>query len=229
IFQAVKSVFDKNVEILGKTGGNTDHTRKIMTQIVNQLTVKLDTGSPMASAYFLGYSDHYTSDQFVFLPWRQYVREVLNEGLDYEEEREQDSTDMNVDLPQDYVKLKSVKGRLVGLSVTDDYVYRPSKLENMVLYDWIRLCKKVCIPRKERSDQLGDDDDIDEDTEDTEEDGKKKVLHKVKRLNFLRAHPQASTHWVEVRNESKFRIPVFTGGSLPRRDKGNFEYYCTTM
>ena len=46
---------------------------------------------------------------------------------------------------------------------------------------------------------------------------------------FLRDHPLYKTHQVHF-NESKHEVvPNFVGGSLPRCDRGDREYYCTTM
>ena len=46
---------------------------------------------------------------------------------------------------------------------------------------------------------------------------------------FLRDHPLYKTHQIGF-DESKYNIvPNFVGGSLPRCDRGDREYYCTTM
>ncbi|TFK51590.1 hypothetical protein OE88DRAFT_1595280, partial [Heliocybe sulcata] len=50
-----------------------------LTQIVNSLTVKMEIGAPMASAYLLGNPDHYTSHRFKTIYWKAYVNEVLTD------------------------------------------------------------------------------------------------------------------------------------------------------
>ena len=45
---------------------------------------------------------------------------------------------------------------------------------------------------------------------------------------FLQNHPLYETHQVSISTSNKL-IPNFVGGSLPRCDKGDREYYCTTM
>ena len=55
-----------------------DKARKLVTQITNSLTAKLEIEGPMASLYLLGNPDHYTSHKFIPVYWKNYVREVLN-------------------------------------------------------------------------------------------------------------------------------------------------------
>ena len=45
---------------------------------------------------------------------------------------------------------------------------------------------------------------------------------------FLKNHPLYETHQVKI-SKSKNLIPNFAGGSLPRCDRGDREYYCATM
>ena len=45
---------------------------------------------------------------------------------------------------------------------------------------------------------------------------------------FLQNHPLYETHQVSITTSNKM-IPNFVGGSLPRCDTGDREYYCTTM
>ena len=64
IFEAVKNVFDRNSEMLG---GSLDQKEKaciLLTQIVNNLTSKMEIGGPMASMYLLKNPDHYTNHKF---------------------------------------------------------------------------------------------------------------------------------------------------------------------
>ncbi|KZP10043.1 hypothetical protein FIBSPDRAFT_670438, partial [Athelia psychrophila] len=42
-------------------------------------------------------------------------------------------------------------------------------------------------------------------------------------------HPQSKTHFVCMRRKNCRQVPMFLGGPLPRRDKGDREDYCITM
>ena len=53
IFDVIKSIFDKNSEMLGGNLKRKEKVRKLFTQIVNSLTAKLEIGGPMASLMFL--------------------------------------------------------------------------------------------------------------------------------------------------------------------------------
>jgi len=78
IFDVIKSVFDKNLKMIGGDLKCREKVRKIFTQIVNSLTAKLEIGGPMASLYILGHPDHYTDHKFILFYWKVYIKEVLN-------------------------------------------------------------------------------------------------------------------------------------------------------
>ncbi|TFK53512.1 hypothetical protein OE88DRAFT_1626501, partial [Heliocybe sulcata] len=58
--------------MIGGTLADQEKARKLLTQIVNSLSVKMEIGAPMASAYLLGNPDHYTSHRFKTVYWRAY-------------------------------------------------------------------------------------------------------------------------------------------------------------
>src|SRR5271168_4236042 len=47
--------------------------------------------------------------------------------------------------------------------------------------------------------------------------------------SFLAKHPQYNTHEIQCKYLSEFIVPNFIGGTLPRCDQGDYEYYCSTM
>jgi len=47
--------------------------------------------------------------------------------------------------------------------------------------------------------------------------------------SFLPKHPQYNTHQIQCKYLSDFVVPNFIGGTLPRCDQGDHEYYCSTM
>jgi hypothetical protein len=47
--------------------------------------------------------------------------------------------------------------------------------------------------------------------------------------SFLPDHPQYNTHEIQCKSLSEFVVPNFIGGTLPRCDQGDHEYYCSTM
>ena len=139
IFDVVRSVFDKNSEMIGGTLKRREKVRKIVTQVVNSLTAKMEIGGPMASLYLLGNPDHYTDHTFVPFYWRGYVKEVLSIW----EEGDANNKIPDLDGVLDKVVINKNRGQFVGLSKVSDYVYRPSMHEHVSLYDWIRLYEKT--------------------------------------------------------------------------------------
>jgi hypothetical protein len=139
VFDVIRSIIDKNSEILGGDLKRKEKVRKIFTQIVNSLAAKSEIGAPMASLYLLGNPDHYTGHKFIPFYWRSYVKEVLRV---WEEEGNLDAVS-DLDGVQDNVVInKSQDGKFVGISKINDYIYRPSIYEEYSLYDWIRFYEK---------------------------------------------------------------------------------------
>jgi hypothetical protein len=64
IFDTIRSVFDRNSELIGGSQKRREKARRLLTQIVNSLTARIEVGGPMASLYLLKNPDHYTSHTF---------------------------------------------------------------------------------------------------------------------------------------------------------------------
>src|SRR5580704_12138598 len=63
LFDAILGVFEKNTDYLIGKAEQREKARKLITQVVNSLTGKLEIGGPMACLYLLGHPDHYTNVQ----------------------------------------------------------------------------------------------------------------------------------------------------------------------
>ena len=258
IFSAIKSVFNRNSEMLGGSLKRKEKARRILTQIVNCLTAKLEIGGPMASLYLLGNPDHYTSHEFTPVYWKNYVREVLKPWRSEE--------DLENLLPEKLVVQKT-DGKYVGFSSVHDYMYRPKIYEDKTLYEWVQMASRVKVSKRQQDhdDDLDDDEldviskenttsgvkhnEVDSDAEsddlnlrdnkpshnyivddDTEDEDNDSDLDPTAKLHFfLKEHPLYKTHKTGFDNKKHKVVPNFVGGSLPRCDRGDREYYCATM
>jgi hypothetical protein len=137
IFEAVKSVFDRNSEMLGGSLDRKEKARILITQIVNNLTSKMEIGGPMASMYLLKNPDHYTNHKFRTFYWPNFVRAARHAWNPDSEE-----------CGEDQLVLLKIKGRIIGRTLIQDYVFRPVEYSQMSLYDWIRLSHIEKRPRK---------------------------------------------------------------------------------
>src|SRR6202453_901420 len=118
--------------MLCSTQKRKDKARSVITKIDNALTAKLEIGGPMASLYLLWNPDHYTDQNFIVFYWKSYVTEVLKAW-------KQDS-----DVQSDKViLLKNVDGGFIGLSIVDDYKYRPNEQSDKSLYEWIQIYERL--------------------------------------------------------------------------------------
>ncbi|KAL0565956.1 hypothetical protein V5O48_016062 [Marasmius crinis-equi] len=194
----------------------------------------MEMGTPMVCMYLLGHPDHYTDHKFIPFYWLPYVREA----------RRHWHPDENVDA-EEKINIIKKKDRVVGLSPVFDYIHRPLHLQNMCLYDFIRTFERKRLKRKRRSTDKPQDSceselDIDSDNwdreldrQDTGRNTRRMAQSTSADLNsmFLKDHPLQDTHGVKVRSGAKTEklILNFTGKTLPRRDSGDHEYYCSTM
>jgi len=251
MFEAIKTVFNRNSEFINGNLSCQEKTRKLMIQIVNTLTVQGEVGGPMACMYLLGHPDHYTSHMFRPFFWKAFVHEA---NKSWEQPQLEDSGDVMMDK----VILHKVNGNVIGLSPVMDYLMRPTIFKDMCLYDWIRLITKRKMSKSEKSrikytSESDNDMDVDSLTEDDAMDvddvlshsddmamvddpldcnyfpeGKRNgKLQKV--IQFLKGHPQWSTHTFTVSDESAGKVPCFVGGTIPRPDSGDRGEYCLAM
>ena len=76
IFDAIKSVFHRNSEMIGGSLPTMEKARRFIAKIANLLSAKAEMGAPMICMYLLGNPDHSTSHTFVSFYWQTYVAEV---------------------------------------------------------------------------------------------------------------------------------------------------------
>lgn len=92
MFDIIKSVFDRNDKMHGGNFDQQENAHKLMTQIVNALTSRLEMGGPMAAVYLIGNPDHYTGHLFIRCYWKSYTQWVMRQWEPDEEcEVEEDS------------------------------------------------------------------------------------------------------------------------------------------
>ena len=113
-----------------------EKAHRLLTQVVNSLTAKMEIGAPMAAMYLLDNPDHYIHHKFCTFYWKNYVHEVQKSW----------KLTLEDDKPEKVIINKS-KGKFVGLSPVHDYVYRPKHYKRVSLYDWIQLYSKKTRPK----------------------------------------------------------------------------------
>ncbi|PPR04686.1 hypothetical protein CVT24_011903 [Panaeolus cyanescens] len=246
IFDTVRGTFRKHGEMLTGTSGMQDKARAFMTKVVNQLSAKAELGAPMICLYLLKNPDHYTSHEYVVFYWRTYVAEA----------RRPFETSQDAESEEKVIILRS-KGKVVACSWLQDYIHRPIELSNVNLYEYIRCYKRVSIlvgknSEKKNANEVqfdahgeslepadADEQDASSGSSDLEGDNdtegyacksKKVRLKKLDKYTyrFTTDHAQYSSHGMRYIQDNRLRLLNFIG-SLPRSDKGDIEYYCSTM
>jgi hypothetical protein len=250
IFDSIRTVFQRNGEMIGGSLPTKEKARRFMTKVANLLSAKAEMGSPMIAMYLLGNPDHYTSHTFVLFYWHSYVIEARRPF-----ETEQSDAQK--------VTVIKKKGQIVGLSPVHDYVHRPKELGNVNLYEWIRCYKREKKSKIKKRTSCNDDTggmehwheenhdseslvtdgspdvslndpdhfDIDSDAESDANEESTKGQHRNQNglLDFQKDHPLADSHAIRYIKDNGSRIPNFAGKNLPRCDEGDREFYCSTM
>lgn len=145
IFDAVKTIFTRNMEETVHGEDRLKKGRSVITKIVNALTAKSEIGSPMASMYLLKHGDHYTSHMFQKFYWRPYVNTVKNEweSIDVQAGNNVEHNEEPQTTHDDKVMIAKNQNGIVAISPVLDYVYRPKKYEQVSLYNWISMSYKT--------------------------------------------------------------------------------------
>ena len=145
VFDVIRSTYQKNSELIGGPETQKEKARRLMTKMVNNLSAKMEIGSPMACLYLLQNPDHYTNLDFAPIFWKSFVNEA-RKAFDPEES----------DRLHEKVTLLKRRGCIIGLSPIYDYIFRPVELEDMCFYDWVRLCRREKFKKQKNAEDLSD-------------------------------------------------------------------------
>ncbi|EAU85037.2 hypothetical protein CC1G_04133 [Coprinopsis cinerea okayama7 len=198
VFDAIRTVITRDTNIMWGDIKAKDIARRLMTKIVNLVSAKMELGAPMIALYLMGNPDHYTDHTFVPLYWTSYVNQVKSAFPD-----EQDRM-----VGHDKVAVIKQQGRYVQLSCTFDYVYRPSVVESLPVYDFVRCCKRVQVSSVHRD---------------------KRTLPRGT-FAFGPDHPLADSHGLRVNTKAmEYVVPNLLGGTLPRPGVGSENEYGVAM
>ncbi|KAJ7479681.1 hypothetical protein FB451DRAFT_1031501, partial [Mycena latifolia] len=235
VFSSMYDVLHENADPLSAEYKRNDKCRRLLMKIVNALSTKMEIGSPMAAMYLLQIPDRYTGHKFAVFRWRNYVYEVRKAWYKRDSELHDsempDSDDEEAFL--DKVVLTKANQKIVGASPVDDYKYRSDDLSGMSLYEWIQCAKRIkrtpvqTKKFRELMNSTVDPDIVQCKSLPGEEDA---TDNDCISRPFSSNHPLYLTHYVRIyRSNVKSMVPNYIGGSLPRRDAGDREYYCCTM
>ncbi|KAJ3475999.1 hypothetical protein NLI96_g11457 [Meripilus lineatus] len=249
IFEAIRTVLDRNPNILNNSKDRGDAARRLLTKIVNATIAKQEIGAPMVCAHLLGHGDHYTNMKFKPFYWYPYVAPVAR-AWDFKlsDKPEKDDPD------NDRVVIKRTADGVLPWSKVHDYLLRPPAFEDYSLYDFMRLTvvKKLNAdtsdnlvrsarrtPNAVFQDFTSPDDaqvesasspdpdalDLDDDTNDDIND----IPVSRQCYQFCSGHPNRNTHAVfKLKDEKAFNLN-YIGTRLPRPDKGDRERYSLIM
>ncbi|KAI0355616.1 hypothetical protein OH77DRAFT_1362026, partial [Trametes cingulata] len=180
--------------------------RRVITKVVNLLSAKREMGGPAACAHLLGNPDRYTNQSFKTFFWHAYVKEAMRD-VACADGRRWVAADV-----EEKVLLALNDSKVVGLSKIYDYLYRADELEAMSLYEY--ACRTYVARRSKAEDE-------------TEGSNRPASYRRVYSLKS--AHSLHKTHCIYELKEGKRYVLDFCGSRLPRKDRGDREFYCATM
>ncbi|PPQ97805.1 hypothetical protein CVT26_012849 [Gymnopilus dilepis] len=245
IFEAAKVILLKNREQTESPTDSLSNGRRTLLKIVNSLSTKLELGSPFASLYLLGNPDHYVSHTFVPFYWRtfvNYVSDNIAEGSSSLGNATDEENEEGIPL-----EIGQSDGRYFERSRVHDYIYRPKIYDRLPLWNWIqghtirkRTPKELAIFKYCLQKTGHNIPDIELDEGEVELVPKKFVemsadaikahTDMLLRPSFLCGHPMFLTHCpVFSASNLRLNVPNILGGSLPRSDIGDREFYSKTM
>ena len=257
VFDTIRSIFERNPEVVGGSDSKKEKAWKLMTKIVNSLSAKMEMGNLMIYMYLLGNLDHYKSHAFRTFYWMSFVNAArspwvgINSCGHKDVSKTSDTTLLDPNVVQDErsdtevlaeneeskekVAILKCGNQFIGLSPVHDYIYRCKELHNLCLYDWIARCERTKLPNKRKSNSRGKggEDGIAEGNSDIDESLSlpRFRINKTTSCIFplLLEHPLAGSHGTRCCPVSKEKVPNFVGPMLPRCDQGDCEFYCSIM
>ena len=248
VFDAIQSVFDKHHQIIASSLSEQEKARKLINKIVNALSTKIEMGAPIVCMYLLGNPDRYTNHTFIPFYWHSFI---------YEAQKAWEPVDSSTQT--DKVTIVRTEKQIVGLSPVYDYIYRPSELDDMNLYDWVLHCKHrkynkgnrnnkytpedsnkaeftnehaELTGNSDRSSNSNSEGSDDEEYYTSESDVDDEFIPRSLPQNtyrFKNKHPLYGTHVVIQQPLKTTAVINFIGHILPRCDQGDREFYCLTM
>ena len=258
IFDTIRSIFERNPDVVVGGESAKEKARKLMTKIVNSLSTKMEMGNPMICMYMLGSPDHYKSHEFQVFYWISFITTARSPWVKVDssicnEVPKADGTYLDSEVawrgqpdvegldgteqPNEKVAIIEYNNRFVGLSPMQDYIYRYEALRNMSLYDWVARCKRMKLTNRHTS-RIRMTKDRDDSVSESELSVDECLLSRPSFpisgnmsnvFSFLSDHPLAKSHGTRCRPVGKEKIPNFVGPTLPRCDQGNREFYCSVM
>ncbi|KIJ47685.1 hypothetical protein M422DRAFT_163806, partial [Sphaerobolus stellatus SS14] len=212
--------------MLGGTASQADKARSLITNIVNTMSTHMQIGAPMAAAYLLGMSDHYSSHKFRQIYWKPYIRYILQSFQDYVM-RPIELED--VSLYEWFTSFKKVKlrkeddnlencddqsGSSDVIDETLDIININADMSSFIPVD-MKLNRK-CLWHTAFNCANEVNSPMIEETRNSF-------------LTFLPKHPQHRRFKIiELSGTSKV-VPNFMGGSLPKKESSHINYYSVTM
>ncbi|EJD34239.1 hypothetical protein AURDEDRAFT_76354, partial [Auricularia subglabra TFB-10046 SS5] len=229
MFQLIQTQLDRSASISNGSDHRVEKGRKLVTGIINSFTSKSEIGSPMAASYILDLPDHYKSHEFKVLYWRSFVAEVLSkfdltESMDVPGELQEAAECSDYTVAIGHTLIARNKLKIVAVSPVQDYTHRPLEHTKYCLYDWIRLYTK-----SKRKPQNFGSSDVQMSDMQAQYLGRGEAPSSSHRYPFMEGHSQFETHSVFLDDKKADMVPNFVGGTLPRCDTGDREYYCCTM
>jgi hypothetical protein len=216
MFDVIRMAVDDKERYVSDDGDTHVSARKLVTRVVNALTAKTEIGGPLVCCHLLGNPEHYTDRTFKPFFWLSYAKIV---ALAWNEPFY--ASDVIPSNDSDKVVITSTPTGLTPYEKVYDYTCRPRSMEQMSLVDFLAVTNVVLLPRNKHHRQPSSPSDENEDG------GIESGVNVISR--FLVDHPKFLTHGV-YHMEDKFRsVLTYLGPVLPRKDKGDIEFYCRTM
>lgn len=232
-----------------------DSGQAILRKTANSIIALQELSAQQVALLCLQGADHYSSHKFSYFYWtyaERFVDDIsplLLEDIYYSVNGNENDVDCSDTGPppfdenvlidpdnkveQPFVRVSHEDGMKIKSSQLADYVYRPTLLQSLSLWDFIAHCTKTKLTSAKPLDDHDDEPMVSQSTEPNHQTTFEIICNASKQKNLLRFLPQHSdhkSHGINVLNHNDCFVPVLIGRGFPRRsDPASFERYCRLM
>ncbi|CAF4062556.1 unnamed protein product, partial [Adineta steineri] len=229
---AVQS-FEKQKLNMDATANAEEKSRRLVLRCYNTLASQQELSGVQVASYLMGWPDHYTTHEFVnlfLIGIENYLQTML---LEAQLKRQRQAIDTTIDIDdsdncieteeQFLLQPAGTNNKYVYVNTRVDYQHRSTALDNICLYDYIRLYRKKPVDARDRKQSKAQAEMRSVQSKDSQ-----RGRPLSERQAFQVGHPQAESH-INIKR-MKPVVPVLLGPPVPRKDRDDTkERYCRSI
>ncbi|CAF4237867.1 unnamed protein product, partial [Adineta steineri] len=215
------------------TANAEEKSRRLVLRCYSTLASQQEVSGVQVASYLMGWPDHYTTHEFVnlfLIGIENYLQTML---LEAQLKRQRQETDTTTDIDNDdncieteeqfLLQPAGTNNKYVYVNTRVDYQHRSTALDNICLYDYIRLYRKKPVDARDRKQTKAQ-----VEMRNVQSKTSQRGRPLSEREHFQVEHPQAASH-INIKRIKPI-VPVLLGPPVPRKDRDDTkERYCRSI